>query len=211
MRKNDFFGRQSTCAPELRGRRGLTSVRREKSRVPFPCRGRFTAVGPDMGKALGHRFLFEHDSFMSAWNERHLGSGGCRRDRRKKVMGRWSSVRGLPPHNLFFARADIAERTQVACSEIKRLMLSGEYSRQGTCAPELRGRRGLTSANNWEPSPFGGGRTGGVRTACPFRPVGRMGHTGCGPYGWGGGGIVSTVGNFVHKFDNFAVVFGCKK
>ena len=59
-------------------------------------------------------------------------------------------------------------------------------------------------------SPLGGAHGQGVRTACPFRPVGRMGHTGRGP-GWGGGGIVSTVGNFVHKCDNFAVVFGCKK
>ena len=113
MRKNDFFGRQGICAPELRGRRGLTSVRRENSRVPFPCRGRFTAVGPDMGKALGHRFLSEHDSFMSEWNERHLGSGVCRRDRRKKVVGRLPSERGLPPHNLFSRPCRHAERTQV--------------------------------------------------------------------------------------------------
>ena len=79
----------------------MASVRRENARVPFPCRGRFTAVGPDMGKALGHRFLYEPDSCISEWNERHLGSGVCRRDRRKKVVGWQGSGRGLPPHNLF--------------------------------------------------------------------------------------------------------------
>ena len=45
-----IFSRQGYCAPDVRGRRGLASVRRENARVP---------------SALGHRFLSEPDSFMS--------------------------------------------------------------------------------------------------------------------------------------------------
>ena len=96
---------------------------------------------------------------------------------------------------------------EVAIAAIGRVV--HKFSRQGYCAPELRGRRGLTAAYGWEPAPLGGGRTGGVGAAAPRPQGGRA--TARAPYGWGGGGNISTVGYFVHKFDNFAVVFERKK
>ena len=45
------------------------------------------------------------------------------------------------------------------------------------------------AAYGWEPAPWGEGAR----------------------EGWGGGGNIFTVGYFVYKFDNFAVVFGRKK
>lgn len=61
----------------------------------------------------------------------------------------------------------------------------------------------------WEPAPLGGGRSGGVGAAAPRPQGGRA--TARAPYGWGGGGNISSVGYFDHKFDKFAVVFECKK
>ena len=68
----------------------------------------FTAVGPAIGKALGHRFLSEHDSFMSAWNGGHLGSGGWRRDKARKRLWGGGPRNEVYRHTTFFlARADM--------------------------------------------------------------------------------------------------------
>ena len=65
------------------------------------------------------------------------------------------------------------------------------------------------AASGWEPAPLGGGRTGGVGAAAPRPQGGRA--TARALMGGSEGGNVSTIGYFVHKFDNFAVVFVCKK
>ena len=61
----------------------------------------------------------------------------------------------------------------------------------------------------WEPTPFGG-RAHGRGGSCSLPTAGREA-TARAPYGWGGGGNISSVGYFYHKFYNFAVVFECKK
>ena len=63
----------STCSPELRGRRGLTSARRQISPSALSLWGLRSSRGSHKDKALGHRFV---------WCERsEQGACGCASNR----------------------------------------------------------------------------------------------------------------------------------
>ena len=55
-KKNDSLSRCGTCAPDVRGRKGLASVRRQIMPSALRGRGRLCRHGTRPCKALGHRF-----------------------------------------------------------------------------------------------------------------------------------------------------------
>ena len=90
----------SYCAPDLRGRRGLKSVRRQISPSALSLWGLRSSRGSHKDKALGHRFVGQakggfHFAMLPSPMGGSLQNGNCPEG--EKVVKAWKQVQLLCP------------------------------------------------------------------------------------------------------------------